>query len=238
MIPSTYVWKKARLSKVELESRILFQQDGLVAIDKPADLPSSGRDLEDPDCLQYALVTYFGEMVWAVHQLDADTTGVNLFVREPNLVALWKERMAVPMGRKIYLAVVHGSPDFESLRVEEPIGVISEVPHRQLGITPSGKRAVSKVHVLCRGNKCSLVRVELETGRTHQIRIHLASLGHPIVGDDWYGPTLSGTHTRQALHASRMEFAEGVEPRLIESPLPQDMRELIRSLGLLDGHAS
>ena len=212
--------------------RILVEVGALVAMDKPPDLPSTGRRLDDPDCLQFALIQHFGQMVWAIHQLDADTSGVNLFVRKKDQVAPWKDRMAHPNGTKTYLAVVHGQVAFHERRIDAPIGVVRTTPHRQLGVCDHGKRAVSRVRRLALGPASSLVRVQIETGRTHQIRIHLASMGHPLLGDDWYGEPGPRTHHRQALHAWRVEFQQGPEPRRIESQVPPDLRALMGREGI------
>lgn len=221
-----------RLSREQFEARVLHDAEGLLAIDKPFDLPSTGRNLEDPDCLQYAVMQHTGAMAWAVHQLDADTTGVNLFVRRRSLVSHWKGRMRFPVGRKTYLAVVHGRVDFESKRIESPIGIVSTEPVRQLGIHPNGQHAASELCLLERGTNSSLLQVRIETGRTHQIRIHLASIGHPLFGEDWYAPNRIREHHRQALHAWRMDFSDSLLPKRIESDVPQDLRELIRGLGM------
>ncbi len=223
---------EGRLTRESFDARILFDGEGLLAIDKPHDLPSTGRNLEDPDCLQFSVIQHTGAMAWAVHQLDADTTGVNLFVRRKELVARWKDRMAFPNGSKTYLAIVHGQVDFESKRIESPIGVVSTDPVRQLGIRPDGQHAATNFRLLQQGTDSSLLEVQIETGRTHQIRIHLASLGHPLFGEDWYAPDRPREHHRQALHAWRVDFADGQKPKRIQSDLPIDLAELIHRLGM------
>lgn len=220
------------LTPDELERRILCERDGLIAVDKPWGLPSTGRQLDDPDSLQYALMQHDGAMVWAVHQLDADTSGVNLFVRAKELVPHWQRRMRHPNGEKTYLAIVHGPVEFDEQRIDRPIGVLRETPSRQLGVTQEGQRAVTQLHVLDRTTDASLLRVRIETGRTHQIRIHLASIGHPLYGEDWYCEPRCREHSRQALHAWRVEFADAGDPRSIESPWPDDLRALGRRLQL------
>ncbi|MDF1836903.1 MAG: RNA pseudouridine synthase [Planctomycetota bacterium] len=223
---------RGRLSKESFENRILVDSDGLLAIDKPFDLPSTGRNLEDPDCLQYSVMEHTGAMAWAVHQLDADTTGVNLFVRRKELVAHWKTRMAFPNGRKTYLAVVHGQADFEAKRIESPIGVVATEPVRQLGVHPEGQRAASGLRLVAHGTDSSLLQVEIETGRTHQIRIHLASIGHPLFGEEWYAPERSREHGRQALHAWRLDFLDDNQPGQIQCELPPDLVGLLARLGI------
>lgn len=211
------------ISSAELERRVLHDASGLLVVDKPPGLPTSGRNLDDPDCLQHALIKRHGDMVWAVHQLDADTSGLNVFVSDKRLVAIWKDRMAFPNGRKTYQAIVHGRASFEAKRIDSPIGVVSTDPVRELGVTDGGKRAVTEVRCLARGADASLLEVQIETGRTHQIRIHLASIGHPVIGDDWYGGRESSAHPRQALHAWRLEFRDGEPNPSFECGLPEDM---------------
>lgn len=220
------------LAPSELERRTLFESSGLVAIDKPWGLPSTGRRLDDPDSLQFALMHRYGAMVWAVHQLDADTTGVNLFVRSKELVAHWKQRMQFPNGTKTYLAVVHGQVELAEQRIDAPIGVLREEPSRHLGLTTTGQRAVSNLRVLDRTDDASLLRVRIETGRTHQIRIHLTSIGHALFGEDWYREPKCTAHPRQALHAARIDLLDDEDPLTIASPLPEDLRVLLRELGL------
>jgi 23S rRNA-/tRNA-specific pseudouridylate synthase len=216
----------------ELEARILYEDDGLVVIDKPWGIPSTGRDLDDPDSVQFALMQRHGSMTWAVHQLDADTSGINVFVRRKELVAQWKQRMTFPNGCKTYLAMVHGVPEFDFKRVDKAIGVISRNPTRQLGILESGQPCVSELSVIARGSSHSLLEISIETGRTHQIRIHLSSLGHPLVGEEWYRQTKCCLHPRQALHAWKLEMQDAALPDRLHCPLPGDLRQLMKNLGL------
>lgn len=220
------------LSAEELERRILFEDADLIVVDKPPYLPSTGRSLEDPDCLQFALLRRQGQMVWAVHQLDADTSGLNLFVLRKQLVPIWQRRMRHPNGTKTYLAIVHGRADFDERRIDAAIGVVSEEPTRQLGLRADGQRAVSELRVLSRAANSTLLRVQIETGRTHQIRIHLASIGHSLIGEDWYDARQPRAHTRQALHAWRVDFAAPAAHSGFVCTLAPDLRELASSLGL------
>lgn len=217
-----------RLSTAQLETRIVHQAEGILVIDKPAGLPTSGRTLADPDCLQHHLIERAGRMIWAVHQLDADTSGLNVFATRKSLVAKWAKRLRWPVGRKLYAAICHGEPQFETVLVEEPIGELSP---RRLGITPAGKQAASHVQCLCRASGYCLMLVELRTGRTHQARIHLAHLGHPLVGEPFYRDPPCERLPRHALHALRLEL-DGDEPLSLHAPLPQDLEGLCRQLGL------
>jgi 23S rRNA-/tRNA-specific pseudouridylate synthase len=209
----------------DLEERILLERDGLLAIDKPPGLPTSGLSLDDPDCLQHALIERHGDMVWAVHQIDADTSGVNLFVTEKRLVKEFKRQMESPTARKRYLAVVHGAPNWEQKTVRAPIGIVNE---RSLGVHPEGKSAHSEFVLRSRGVDAAVVEARIFTGRTHQIRIHLAHLGHPLMGEEWYRTPPCTEHPRQALHGWKMEL----ETLEIVAPIPEDLLELMRGEGL------
>lgn len=220
------------LAAEELERRCLHTAGGLLAFDKPADLPTSGRDLEDPDCLQYQLMQRHGGMLWAVHQLDADTSGLNLFVTEKRLVQVHKQRMAWPNCEKRYLAVLRGAPVWQAQHSTAPIGPLEHSPNRSLGVTPAGRHTSTHFEILARGAGACLALVRLETGRTHQIRIHAAHLGHPLLGEEWYTSPACTRYPRQALHAHELRFADGTSPRRLAAPLPVDLRELCAQLGL------
>jgi 23S rRNA-/tRNA-specific pseudouridylate synthase len=224
----------ATLSASELERRIVHDAEGVVVVDKPWGLPSTGRRLNCPDSLQYALVQRHVAMVWAVHQLDADTTGLNVFVTRRHLVPRWQERMRFPRGEKTYLAVVHGEPEVggsEWQVVDAPIGVVREEPSRCLGVAAGGRPARTRLRVLAARGGFSALELRLETGRTHQVRIHLASIGHPLVGERWYREAPCTAHPRQALHAWRLRFADAIRPGELVAALPDDLRGLLDRLG-------
>lgn len=216
--------------------RVLHEEDGLIVVDKPPGLPTSGRDLDDPACLQHRLIERYRRMVWAVHQLDGETSGVVLFVRRKALVQEWAERLG--RASKTYLAVAHGL--FERPRegvIDAPIGYDAE--RRRQRIDPAGKRAVSRYRVV-RDNAgraappASLVEVRIETGRTHQVRVHLAHLGHPLLGERRYRDAPCVLHPRHALHAARIELAPQDGGCTFSAPLPADLRALLDALGLAD----
>ena len=219
------------LAPEELEARILLEEGGRIAVDKPPDLPTSGRSLDDPDCLQHALIARAGGMVWAVHQLDADTSGVNLFTTERALVEPLKRAMSSADGVKEYLAIVHGAPEWNTRTCEARIGPCEADGVRTLGVSPSGRHASTRFTTLTRSARHALVRARLGTGRTHQIRIHLAHLGHPLVGEEWYRRPPCEIHPRQALHAERLRLGAPFELEL-RAALPADLVELAGALGL------
>lgn len=211
----------------DLEARILYEKNGVIIFNKPPGIPTSGRSLDSEDCVQYWLMKRHGGMVWAVHQLDADTSGVNIFVIEKKLVLVYKNMMENKESNKEYLAIVHGNPDWDECEEFGSIGMIDE---RSLGINPDGKSAHSRFTVAVRSDNFSLVRVRIFTGRTHQIRIHLSHLGHPIVGEEWYCKPPCLLHPRQALHCARIYLPESDET--FNAPLTSDLQKLLTKLDL------
>lgn len=207
----------------DLEARILLAEDGLIAVDKPAGLPSTGRTLSDPDCLQHHLMQHYRRKIWAVHQLDADTTGVNLFVRRKALVAQVAEKLG--RGRKVYLALCHGRFEHRGWhRIDAPIGWVEA--RRARWISPQGKSAISDVRAVALSEGFSLLEVAIKTGRTHQVRIHMASVGHPLIGERRYKAPPCDLLGRHALHAHRVKLA-GAD--IIEAPMPDDIQSLVEA---------
>lgn len=207
---------------------LIYQDDDLLIWNKPPDLPSTGRKLDDEDCLQFHLMRAHGSMVWAAHQLDADTSGVNVFTTSKSACARVQHRLQYPNGQKRYLAVIHGVADWDERRVVAPIGKVDE---RSLGVHPGGKPSQTHFRVLSCGPEHSLVEVKLVTGRTHQIRIHLQHMGLSLVGEYWYRDAPCREHTRQALHAWKVHFLDDLQPSGFTAPPPADLVELAERLG-------
>lgn len=216
---------------LDIAPLIISQHGDLIVVDKPHDWPTSGRSLEDDDCIQYHMIKHFGQMVWAVHQLDADTSGVCLFSLDKQLVtnlqAVWRD----PHMSKQYLCIAKGEPEWDEIDEKSSIGKIDE---RSLGVTHKGKSAHTRFKVLDRNNGFALIQAKLLTGRTHQIRIHLAHLGHPLLGEEWYTTPTCELHPRQALHAHRIQFPDTtpLKQHNFEAPLAQDLEQLLIRLEL------
>ncbi|HEY8431832.1 MAG TPA: RNA pseudouridine synthase [Sandaracinaceae bacterium] len=194
-----------------------------MVVDKPPGLETAGRTPDDPRSLQYRLAAQLGRPVWAVHQLDRETSGANVFVRKRSLVAPWQAKLA--SGRKVYLAIVHGRFEAASVRVDAPLRYDEA---RRRWAVGEGREARSLVRRLAAADAFSLLEVELLTGRTHQARVHLAHLGHPLAGEKRYRDPPSSAHPRHALHAFRIELA-GLR---FEAPVPADLGELAARVGL------
>jgi len=198
---------------VPLVYALLYEDGDLVAVAKPSGLPTlPGGGFLDHTLLALVRQRFHGAS--PAHRLGRGTSGVVLFARTAPaaaaLAGLWRERRVT----KVYRALVEGSPERDAFAVEVPIG---PVPHPTLGTvhaaSPSGKASRSEVRVLERRRGTTLVEVRIETGRPHQIRIHMAACGHPLVGDPLYvsggGPRRDDGRpgdTGYLLHALRLDL--------------------------------
>lgn len=232
-------------SQVEPEAialDVLYEDEVLLAINKPPGLvvhpapghwrgtlvsallhrwPAASRDL-NPDRLGI------------VHRLDKDTSGVLLVARTAEALTELGRQFRGRTVRKQYLALTWGTPRLPRGVIDQPIGR-HPVQRKRMAIRPNGREARTRYEVLERFARVSLIRAFPETGRTHQIRVHLAALGCPIVADPVYArprADVPGGMARQALHAERIEFTHpgsGTALR-IEAPLPADFVAALAAL--------
>lgn len=233
----------------DLPLAVLHEDDHLIAVDKPAGVPSQPRDRHKGGSLVNRLVHHLscqahGEYraPGVLHRLDQDTTGVVLYTKSIDALRFLAREIRNRRIEKRYLAVVEASratrPAADHFTVNAPIGRDPDLKERRM-IRPDGKPSVTHVTVLERWGDLALVSALLETGRTHQIRLHLAHAGHPIVGDRMYGGRAAFTTpegrtllARQALHAHRLVFTHPATraPFAIEAPLPADLAGLLDHL--------
>jgi 23S rRNA pseudouridine1911/1915/1917 synthase len=215
---------------------VVYEDAALLVIDKPPGLvvhPGSGNW---EGTLLNALLMHapgVAEVPRAgiVHRLDKDTSGLLVVAKTLTAQTDLVRQLQARTVRREYTALVHGRVARDG-RVEAPIGR-HPVKRTRMAVVPRGKPAVTHYTVTARYADATLLHCRLETGRTHQIRVHLASVGHPLVGDPVYGPR-AGRSTprafpRQALHARKLGLVHPVSGREMvwEAPLPADMRELI-----------
>lgn len=222
---------------------VVYEDAALIVIDKPAGLvvhPGSGNRA---GTMMNALLHRAPELsalprAGIVHRLDKDTSGLLVVARSlVAQVSLVRQLQSRTVGRT-YLAVVAGVPD-ASGSIEAPIGRHPQ-QRTKMAVVPSGKSAVTHYRVLEQGTAWSLVECRLETGRTHQIRVHMAHIGHALLGDPVYFPRqaarrLPGTayaFPRQALHAAALALEHPVDGSRCHwhSPVPADMRDLLERL--------
>ncbi len=235
----------------DLPLTILFDDADVVVVDKPAGLvvhPAAGHT---DGTLVNALLFHVRDLSGIggelrpgiVHRLDKDTSGVMIIAKNDEahrkLTAEWNTERV----QKEYLALVYGTPSNDRGTIDAPIGRDPR-DRKRMAIVDSGRRAITDYEIVERLRGTSLVRCRLRTGRTHQIRVHMKHLGHPIVGDPVYsGPQWKGIAekkvqralsalTRQMLHAERLTFAHPKTGASISvrSEMPADMREVIEIL--------
>ena len=162
-----------------------------------------------------------------VHRLDRGTSGLLLVALHGHAQEVLKELLHTPSFRRVYLAVCEGVPEPLSGVIDAPIGRL-EGSALARTVRPDGQRAVTRYQTLGTGHGRALVRLELETGRTHQIRVHMAHIGHPLTGDFLYGTEDPALIPRPALHAAELAFNHPItgRPMAFTAPLPQDMTVL------------
>lgn len=164
-----------------------------------------------------------------VHRLDRGTSGLLLVALHCHAQEVLKEQLHSPAFRRMYLAVCEGVPEPPSGIIDAPIGRLEgSVLARTVRL--DGQHAVTHYRTLRTGNGRALVRLELETGRTHQIRVHMAHLGHPLTGDFLYGTEDHALIPRPALHAAELSFTHPITGSSMSftAPLPQDMAVLVQ----------
>lgn len=211
---------------------ILHHDGWLLAVDKPAGMlsqPSSKSEnelsLDQLAVFRVALELGSRPYLRMVHRLDRLTSGITLFARNPQthgpLVHAWGEGKV----ERRYLAVVEGTPDFQEELIDEPIG--RDPGHDwRFRVADSGRTAQTEIRITAQlDDELTVVECRLVTGRTHQVRVHLAHRGHPVLGDRLYGSRRAGLVDRPLLHASMLALPhpqDGQRLR-IEAPVPGDM---------------
>ncbi|QIK95871.1 RluA family pseudouridine synthase [Sphingomonas sp. HDW15A] len=236
----------------DIPLKIVFEDEHLLVIDKPAGLvvhPAAGN--RDGTLVNALLHHCAGQLSGIggvarpgiVHRIDKDTSGLLVVAKTDTAhEGLARQFAAHSIGRR-YLAIVRGVPTSAGGTIDASLARSSQ-NRKKIAIVPEGrgKRAVTHWKLLRALKQAALVECRLETGRTHQVRVHMASIGHPLLGDPVYGSGKSGHREllnaldfrRQALHAEGLEFTHPVtKVRLsFESALPPDMQELFNRLGV------
>ena len=163
-----------------------------------------------------------------VHRLDKGTSGLLVVAKHPHAQEGLKRQLHTARFRRTYLAVCVGRPEPESGTIDAPIGPVEGSLMARM-VRPDGLSARTRYQVLESHNGRSLVRLELDTGRTHQIRVHLAHLGHPLVGDFLYGEEDPSLITRPALHSSELDLEHPITKQQLHFavPLPPDIANLL-----------
>ena len=221
---------------------IAYEDEDLLVINKPKGMvvhPAPGN----PDgTVVNAVLYHCGESLSGiggafrpgiVHRIDKDTSGLLIIAKNDRAHLYLSEQLKDHTLARTYEAVVIGGLKEDKGTVNAPIGR-SPKDRKKMAIVPDGRHAVTHYEVLARYPGYTHIRCKLETGRTHQIRVHMACVGHPIVGDEVYGPSKSKFDLQgQCLHARELTFlhpADG-QPRLVKSDLPDYFTDLLHKLG-------
>lgn len=230
-------WEKPDLAPEPVPFGLVYEDDDLLVVDKPAGINVHPVRRHERGTLAHGIAYHWQQQgvearVRPVHLLDRDTSGLLLVAKHAYAHQLLDRALREKRIRRVYLAVVHG-------RLAEGTGIIDAPIAREPGhplrrrVDEHGEPAVTRYRVLAQTDDASFVEAELETGRTHQIRVHFAHLGHPLFGDRLYGGATDRI-ARQALHAARLAFTHPLTGAAMafSSPLPEDLRHLVKTLGL------
>lgn len=217
---------------------IVYQDNDIIVVDKPPGLtvhPSPGHP---SGTLVNALLAVCPDLQGIagtlrpgiVHRLDKDTSGLLVVAKNDRAMRALQQQLSERRVHKTYLALVHGVPSPREGQIEAPIAR-SPKNRKKMAIVEGGRESTTRYRVREEMAKFALLEVEPVTGRTHQIRVHLAAIGHPIVGDAVYGRP-SPLVDRQFLHAWKLAFGMPLGGRQVEfeSPLPPDLREALEAL--------
>lgn len=217
-------------TKMELD--ILLEDEAILIVNKPAHIPVHPSMDHFEDSLSNGVRFYFDEIdlkrkIRPVNRLDKDTSGIVIFAKNEYVQECLVKQMKKNTFVKEYIAVCSGSFDCKAGTIDAPIAR-KEDSIIERCVSEAGDKAVTHYEVLKNVNNYSVVKCILETGRTHQIRVHLAHIGHPLLGDTLYGTSSPLIH-RQALHAYKVKFIHPISLKSIEltAKIPNDIENII-----------
>ena len=222
-----------KIPPVQLSFRIIYEDEDILVIDKPADMPIHPSLNNYKNSLANGLAYYFAQkqipfVFRCVNRLDRDTTGLTIIAKHMLSAGILSEQVTRREIHREYRAIVCGSIPVKEGTIDAPIGRAGDsIIERRIDYE-KGERAVTHYQVVEEQNGHSLVSLWLETGRTHQIRVHMKHLGYPLIGDYLYNPDFAYM-TRQALHSYRLEFVHPITGEKMEfvSPILHDFRSVL-----------
>lgn len=221
-----------KIPPVELPLDIVYEDEDLIIVNKPADMPIHPSMNNYENSLGNALAYYYAKqdkpfIFRCVNRLDRDTSGLTIIAKHMVSAGMLSSMVAKKEITREYLAIVRGSITPPQGTVNAPISrKPGSVLERQVDFS-QGEHAITHYNVIDEKNGHSLVSLILETGRTHQIRVHMKYLGYPLIGDYLYNPDMEYI-TRQALHSYRLQFVHPIsgEEMTFLAPLPEDMESV------------
>lgn len=228
-----------------IELNVVYEDDEIIVIDKPPGMvvhPAPGHFSGTlVNALLYHCPTLSGiggvARPGIVHRLDQDTSGIIAVAKTQRAMDSLARAFSTHRGvRKTYIAVSHGRPSLDSGRIENMMGRHPVDRKRMAIVTKGGKSAITSWRVVLSEKAYSVIECDIETGRTHQIRVHMASLGCPVIGDKTYGKSaldkkLSPVPMRQMLHAWKLEIRHPVTGEMMTfvAPPPDDMKAYLKN---------
>ncbi|MBI4396046.1 MAG: RNA pseudouridine synthase [Elusimicrobia bacterium] len=211
---------------------VLYEDPRLIAVSKPAGqltIPGRGPSLEEP--LREQVSAHIGGKAFVVHRLDREASGLVLFAKDAETHRRVSQQFESRRVKKTYLALVLGPAGPAGGTIDSPL---REFGSGRMGVDPRGKASLTRYRVLERLPKAALLEVMPVTGRRHQIRVHLYSIGHPILGDARYGNERPvGNAPRLMLHACRMALERGPADTLtVTAPPTEDFVRILKDCGV------
>lgn len=212
---------------------IVYEDEYILVINKPPFLSSIPSREHPTGSLSHALLHYYekhhiASTIHLVNRLDRDTSGLLIVAKHRYVHHLFSKEQRHHNIHRIYRALVHGVLPADNGTIDAPIGRKSEsIIERE--VRPDGQHAVTHYEVLERLDDCTYVQLKLETGRTHQIRVHLSYLGYPLLGDELYGGRRCKIE-RQALHSYELNFYHPILQKAFSftAEIPEDMKRLVK----------
>ena len=198
---------------INLPLTVLYEDEHMIAVSKPRNMPTHPSKGNSLPTLANAVMHYFGErfVFRAITRLDRDTSGIVLIAKNPLAAARLSEDMKAGKFKKIYLAVLSGVPEPREGRIDAPIRREKEGELRRI-VAEDGKRAVTDYRVLHEARGNAVAAFSLLTGRTHQIRVHTAHIGHPLLGDFLYGEE---NEEGYLLHCTKMQLPHPITGKML-----------------------
>lgn len=230
--------KKLSLEPENIPLDIVYEDDDVIVVNKPQGMvvhPSPGHfehTLVNALLYHSPLSTINGTYrPGIVHRIDKDTSGLLMVAKNDMAHQSLAKQLKDKTNTREYVALVHGNIKEDSGTIDAPLGR-SKVDRKKQAVVKDGRNAVTHFEVLKRYGDYTLVKCVLETGRTHQIRVHMKYIGHPLVGDQLYGPRKTLGNSGQFLHAEKLGF---IHPRTNEyleftAPLPENFKKLLVSI--------
>lgn len=217
---------------VKMDLSILYEDEDILVINKAADMPVHPSIGNYDNTLANGVTWYFKEkgqhfVYRCINRLDRDTTGALILAKNPYSAAVLSAQMKQRQIRRTYLAIVQGIAP-EQGTIDAPIGRAADSTIERQVDFANGESAVTHYERLATYHSYSLIELHLETGRTHQIRVHMKHIGHPLLGDFLYHPE-DHSISRQALHCASLTFTHPItgETLTINAKLPEDMQQLL-----------